>query len=86
MTDTTASAAPRSGRVGAAMSCRGRRAGVRRRFQSSNAGCGSRAVFDVPGKVSACLERARMEVGELSQVGPERCSASTAMVGEAIEI
>jgi flagellar motor switch protein FliN/FliY len=44
------------------------------------------AVFDVPVQVSAVLGRARMEVGELLQLGPGTVLELDRKVGEAIDI
>jgi flagellar motor switch protein FliN/FliY len=44
------------------------------------------AMFDVPVKVSAVLGRARMEVGELLQLGPGAVLELDRKVGEAIDI
>jgi flagellar motor switch protein FliN/FliY len=44
------------------------------------------AVFDVPVKISAVLGRARMEVGELLQLGPGAVLELDRKVGEAIDI
>jgi flagellar motor switch protein FliN/FliY len=44
------------------------------------------AVFDVPVQVSAVLGRARMDVGELLQLGPGSVLELDRKVGEAIDI
>jgi flagellar motor switch protein FliN len=44
------------------------------------------AMFDVPVQVSAVLGRARMEVGELLQLGPGTVLELDRKVGEAIDI
>jgi flagellar motor switch protein FliN/FliY len=44
------------------------------------------AVFDVPVQVSAVLGRAKMEVGELLQLGPGAVLELDRKVGEAIDI
>jgi flagellar motor switch protein FliN/FliY len=44
------------------------------------------AVFDVPVQVSAVLGRAKMEVGELLQIGPGTVLELDRKVGEAIDI
>jgi flagellar motor switch protein FliN/FliY len=44
------------------------------------------AVFDVPVQVSAVLGRARMDVGELLQLGPGTVLELDRKVGEAIDI
>jgi flagellar motor switch protein FliN/FliY len=44
------------------------------------------AVFDVPVQVSAVLGRARMEVGDLLQLGPGTVLELDRKVGEAIDI
>src|ERR1700737_4004873 len=44
------------------------------------------AVFDVPVQVSAVLGRARMEVGELLNLGPGTVLELDRKVGEAIDI
>jgi flagellar motor switch protein FliN len=44
------------------------------------------AVFDVPVKVSAVLDRARMEINDLLKIGPGTVLELDRKVGEAIDI
>ena len=54
--------------------------------QASRIAADLEAVFDVPVQVSAVLGRSKMDVGELSKLGPGTVLELDRRVGEAIDI